>query len=122
MITVILLVIVILIIMSLVYLVDTKCSKKCDNVEHLDDDENMCFDNDNIERCSAGPRTNEYIVRRNPFYKDKDYNIRKCDRPILCEYVEYDGGGYYCNSYKCKNIPKGSDISKLDPRWNTFTS
>ena len=51
MITVILLVIVILIIMSLIFLVDTKCNVKCDNVEHLVDADVYTIGNNGTVSC-----------------------------------------------------------------------
>ncbi len=121
MITVILLVIVILIIMSLVFLVDTKCSKKCDNVEHLDADENMCFDNNTIVQCSGDPSITQ---DRGRFITVSDSNkdiMHTCSKPISisCKLL---GANNHCGYFNCTNIPKGSDISKLDPRYGTFTN
>ena len=111
MITVILLVIVILIIMSLVFLVDTKCSKKCDNVEHLDADENMCFDNETIVQCSG----DKFITSSD---SNKDI-MHTCSKPISCKFLSANG---HCGYFNCTNIPKGSDISKLDPRSSTLAN
>lgn len=105
MITVILLVIIILIIMSLIFLVDTKCSKKCDNVEHLDADENMCNDIIFTDNCTmGGAATGGQGGYDCPDPTVVINNTLKCstDNKIKCKLNTAD---YSSNSYICTNVP-----------------